>query len=145
MTDSFHCRPFLLRQIHLHHLLSAKLLFVLAFTSRSQELIQSLRVLVDQLSELRILGGDLLKEGLNDCWVLLNHLYHISAKDRMGQSGLTSRRRCSCGELARAPRPPSPPAPGIPIPAPIPPNPAAAPGPMPPAGIPRSRFTGKTH
>ena len=63
-----------MRQVYLHNLLSSKLLVVFSLATGAQQLVQCLRMLVDELGKLRILGGDLLEEGLDDGRVLLHHL-----------------------------------------------------------------------
>lgn len=75
---------FLLRQ--LNHRLSREWILTLGSTKRSrikvalfivsssQQLIESFRVLVDQLSELWVVGAELLQKGLNQGGVLLDEL-----------------------------------------------------------------------
>jgi len=73
-THPHYSRRFILRQVYLHHLLFTELLFVFTLTGCAKQLVECLWILVDQLCELWILGGYLLKKGLNESWVFLNHL-----------------------------------------------------------------------
>lgn len=68
-------RGFILSQVDLHDLRAHKVLVVpFALATGTKQFVQDLRILVDELSELRVLDGDLLEERLYECRVLLNHL-----------------------------------------------------------------------
>lgn len=83
-------------QLDLHHSRSPKVVLALvALETRSEELVQRLRVLVDEFGELRILRGDLLEQWLDEGGVLLDHLDRaVSMNAIKSEAGLTSRSCC---------------------------------------------------
>jgi len=67
----------------MHNLRTEEIILSLSLTSSpgTQEVVECLWVLVNELSELGVGRSDLLHQRLDECWVLLDHLT-ISCDDR---------------------------------------------------------------